>query len=83
MENGYSYGTKVAAYADVAETVKVSERTVRSWVLDFETLEYISKSERGQHSKVDSPIMTNLEFREQFRAQVRQASRPKGKSQFC
>ena len=45
---------------------------------DFETLEYVFKSERGKHSKVDSPIMTNLEFREDFKAHSRETSRPKG-----
>ena len=62
----------------MAQLVKVSDRTVRRWVTDFETLEYVFKSERGKHSKVDSPIMTNLEFREKFKAHVREASRPKG-----
>ena len=78
---GYSYGSRLAASTTVAQAVKVSERTVRRWVSEYETLEYISKSVRGKHSKVDCPIMTNLDLREKFKAHVREASRPKGRLQ--
>ena len=61
--------------------MKVSPRTVSKWVLDYETYEYIVKSNRGQHSKVYSPIVNDPEFRDQFRAHVREVSRVKGVSE--
>ena len=38
---------------------------------------------QGQHSKVASPIMTDMEFRAKFIAHVREASRPEGIPQLC
>ena len=63
----------------MSDLVQVSERTVRRWVAEYETLEYVSKSQRGKHSKVASPI-NDPEFREEFKAYVREASRPRGTS---
>ena len=78
MANGYSYGSKTAAYQLAAEKVKVSPKTVSRWVLDYETYEYIAKSNRGKNSKVYSPIINDPEFRDQFRTHVREVSRVKG-----
>ena len=70
----------MAAYESAAALVKVSSRTVRTWVLDFETYEIISKSQRGKNSKVKyCPIVDDLDFREEFKNHVRQYSRQKGK----
>ena len=68
----------MSACESAAETVQVSPRTVYTWVLDYETLETVSKSGRGQHSKVNSPIVTNPDFKEEFKAHVRECSRVKG-----
>jgi hypothetical protein len=48
------------------------------WIQEFEAFNYVSMSERGQHSKVASPIMTDMEFRAKFIAHIREASRPEG-----
>ena len=58
--------------------MKVTARTVESWVHDFETDLFIADSKRGRHSKTESPIMDNLEFREEFKQHVRQTSREQG-----
>ena len=68
----------MTAYESAAAKVKVATSTVRRWVLDYETYEYITNSKRGKNSKVESPIVNNPVFREQFRSHVREVSRIKG-----
>ena len=72
------YGHKLDAFKVAANTVKVGTCTVRDWVRDFELQEYIVDSRRGKHSKTESPILDNPEFREEFKAYVRQSSREQG-----
>ena len=69
----------MAAYEHTANTVGAGSSTVRAWVREFETLEYILDSRRGKHSKTDCPILDDLEFREEFKTQVRKTSREQGK----
>ena len=73
------YGHKIKGYKKVAKTVKVGTRTVRSWVQDYEATQFIAESGRGRHSKTSSPILEDLEFREEFKEHVRQTSREPGK----
>ena len=61
-----------------ANTVRVGTTTMRNWVREFETQEFINDSKRGKHSKTESPILVDLEFREEFRAHVKQTSREQG-----
>ena len=77
-QKGYTYGSKSAAYVEVAAKVKVAEMTVRRWVQEFEAYNHIMESMRGKHSKTSSPILTDPEFRAKFIAHVREASRPQG-----
>ena len=72
------YGHKLDAYEKAANTVRVGISTVRNWVKDFEVEEYIIDSMRGKHSKTATPILDNLEFREEFKSHVRQTSREQG-----
>ena len=61
--------------------MKVATSTVRSWVREFEMLEYVVlESRRGKHSKTPSPILNDMEFREEFKQHVRNTSRELGKS---
>ena len=43
------------AYKSVSDRVKVTEKTVRNWVADFELLTIVRGSNRGKHSKTISP----------------------------
>ena len=79
VANGYSYGSRIEAASKAASFVKVSDDIVRHWVYDYEALNYISESKRGRHPKESSPIINDLEFREQFVAHFRETSRPQGK----
>ena len=73
------YGHKIEGYKKAAKTVSVATRTVRSWVQDYEATQFIAESRRGRHSKTSSPILEDLEFREEFKEHVRQTSREQGK----
>ena len=75
---GHSYGSKLTAYQEVAQQVRVNESTVRRWVADYDTLQVVKKSQRGRHSKVDSPIVTDPDFRAQFKNYVKNNSRKRG-----
>ena len=61
--------------------MKVSERTVRRWVTEYEAYDYLFQSLRGKHSKVASPI-NDPAFRAQFIAHVKETSRPQGRLSF-
>ena len=63
---------------DWQNTVRVGIRTLRNWVKDFEVEEYIIDSMRGKHSITATPILDNLDFREEFKSHVRQTSREQG-----
>ena len=67
------------AYKKAAEIVRVSRYTVRDWVRDYEMMEFvILESQRGKHSKTASPILNDMEFREEFKEYVRESSCEKG-----
>ena len=75
---GNVYGHRLKAYEAAAETVGVSKTSIRTWVREYETMEYVVvESRRGKHAKTASPIF-DMEFREEFRAYVRQSSCEKG-----
>ena len=77
---GRYYGQKMKAYRVSAKIVKVDEATVRKWVHEFEMMEYvILESKRGKHTKSPSPILNDLEFREEFKDYVRASSREQGR----
>ena len=77
-QTGEVYGYRMEAYEVAANTVRVGTTTMRNWVREFETQEFINDSKRGKHSKTESPILVDLEFREEFRAHVKQTSREQG-----
>ena len=79
-QTGYSYGAKIAACKEVSKRVKLSEKTVRNCVADYDTMLLVKKSMRGKHSKVDSPIMDDLEFKAQFKEFVKISSRKQGRT---
>ena len=72
---GYSYGCRVEAISKVANLVKVNCSTVHNWIHDYEALSYIQESRRGHHSKESSPILYDTDFRDQFFAHMREASK--------
>ena len=72
------YGHKLEAYRVAAQIVKVHTDTIREWVREFEMDKFIIDSRRGKHSKTSSPILEDLEFREQFRSHVRETARIQG-----
>ena len=78
QETGYSYGAKLTAVKEVSKLVKLSEKTVRNWVADYDTMLLVQKSQRGKHSKVDSPIMSDPEFKAEFKDFVKSNSRKNG-----
>ena len=53
-------------------------KTVRNWVADYDTMLLVQKSQRGKHSKVDSPIMSDPEFKAEFKDFVKSNSRKNG-----
>ena len=61
----------------VSKRVGVSKRTVGRWVLEYWCEEEVKKSNRGRHSKCESP-MDNEEFRASFCQHVRLHAKPKG-----
>ena len=65
----------MAAYKIVSEKVKVTEKTIRNWVADFELVTIVRDSKRGKHSKTMSPIMENPEFKAKFKDYVKTNSR--------
>ena len=71
---GTSHGSKMATFKTVSEKVKVTERTVRRWVEDFELVSFVRDSKRGRHSKTVSP-MENPEFKPMFKDYVKLNSR--------
>ena len=78
-EDGSSYGLKMAAYKTVSQRVKVTEKTVRNWVSDFEMMTIVRESRRGKHSKTMSPIV-DTEFKLKFKEFVKTNSRRQGKN---
>jgi hypothetical protein len=81
QETGYSYGAKLTAVKEVSKQVKLSETTVRNWVADYDTMLLVQKSQRGKHSKVGSPIMSDPEFKAEFKYFVKNNSRKNGNIQ--
>jgi transposase len=74
------YGHKLRAYDEAAETVGVAISTMRAWVREYEMMEYVVlQSKRGKHAKTPSPILDDFEFREEFKAHVKNSSREQGK----
>ena len=71
------------AYKSVSDRVKVTEKTVRNWVADFELLTIVRGSNRGKHSKTISPIKDNPEFKALFKDFVKSNSRKQGKIKIC
>ena len=69
----------MAAYKLVSEKVKVTEKTIRNWVADFELMTIVRDSKRGKHSKTISPIVENPEFKDKFKDFVKTNSRKPGK----
>ena len=69
----------MAAYKIVSDKVKVTEKTIRNWVGDFELVTIVRDSKRGKHSKTISPIVENPEFKAQFKDYVKTNSRKPGK----
>ena len=67
------------AYKSVSDKVKVTEKTVRNWVADFELLTILRDSNRGKHSKTMFPIRDNPEFKALFKDYVKANSRKPGK----
>ena len=67
----------MAAYKTVSERVKVTERTVRKWVADFDLMHFVRDSLRGKHSKTVSPI-EDPDFKAQFKDYVKNNSRKSG-----
>ena len=57
----------------------MSARTVGTWAREFEASTYLKESKRGKHSKTPSP-MNSPEFREEFKAYVKENSRKSGTS---
>ena len=68
----------MAACKTISERVKVTERTIRKWVEDFELVEILRDSKRGKHSKTISP-MDNPDFKAKFKEYVKTNSRKPGK----
>ena len=77
--DGSSHGQKTAAYKTVSLRVKVTEKTVRNWVSDFEMMTIVRESRRGKHSKTMSPIADDPEFKLKFKEYVKTNSRKQGK----
>ena len=78
-KTGHRYGHKLKAYEEAAEIVGVGTSTVRDWVREYEMMEYVVlESKRGKHAKTASPILNDFEFREEFKAYVRETSCEKG-----
>ena len=75
---GTSYGFKMAAYQTVSDRIKVTEKTVRTWVKDFDMMMVVRESKRGKHSKTMSPIMNDPDFKAQFKEYVKSNSRKQG-----
>ena len=80
-ENEVAFSSKsVAVKKKVAKKVGVSVRSMQRWVLDYWCEEEVTKSKRGKHSKVESPL-DDPEFRAAFSQYVRSHAKPKGR--FC
>ena len=78
-ENEIAFSSKsVSVKKKVSERVGVSLRTMRRWVLEYWCEEEVTQSKRGKHSKVQSPIEDDLEFRATFCEYVRSHAKPKG-----
>ena len=83
MENdGQSYGCKIDAYAEIATRLNIGMKTVRMWIREFEALDYIRESQRGHHSKSYSPILQDDDFRDKFKAHIKENCRKQGKIQY-
>ena len=77
-DNEVAFSSKsVAVKKRVSKRVGVSKRTVGRWVLEYWCEEEVKKSNRGRHSKCESPI-EDAEFRESFCQHVRSHAKPKG-----
>ena len=80
QKTGHVYRHKLRAYEEADETVGVAISTMRAWVREYEVMEYVVlESKRGKHAKTPSPILNNFEFREEFKAHVKNSSREQGK----
>ena len=79
QEVGCQPGGKFCARKHAANLVDVCARTVGIWVREFEALTHLKESQRGKHSKTASP-MNSPEFREEFKAYVKDNSRKSGEA---
>ena len=75
---GYSHGSKTEAYEKVAARLKGNVHTIQRWIKDFEALSHIRESQQGKHSKTYSPILEDEDFREEFKAHVKENSKIRG-----
>ena len=76
--NEVAFSSKsVSVKKGVAKRVGVTLRTMARWLLEYWCEEEIRKSNRGNHSKCESPI-ENAEFRASFCQYVRSHAKPKG-----
>ena len=76
--HNYSFGTRGSIFEKVSSKIHVHAQTVRDWIREFEGSNCLSESQRGKHTKTSSPILDNQEFRDEFKAYVKENSKIKG-----
>ena len=56
-QTGEVYGYRMEAYKVAANTVRVGTTTMRNWVREFETQEFINDSKRGNIPRLRVPFL--------------------------
>jgi len=73
------FSDKMTAYKEVANYFDTSERSVQTWVREFEENGELAADSRGRHSKIGVWPLADPVAREQWELYARTNSQPKGK----